>query len=159
MQTEFYSLQLSKFEALECLRAFLLQAIVEEEVRMQKGLELPESSTMINRLMSLLNLADDDVERETDRAADDLWEYSWYAFTSEWAWFRAQQEAIRSIKKTKKTVNMEDGDYKKSAEKNFKRFFENYVAELNMKPIQNAGVRTPQSKSRKSKNGNNANQP
>jgi len=146
MQTEFYSLQLSKFEALECLRAFLVQAIVEEEVRMQKGLELPEASPMINRFMDMLAMSEDDVERETDRAADDLWEYSWYVFTSEWAWFRAQQEALRSVKKIKKTVNIEDGDYKQSAERNFKKFFEKYVAELNMKPLQNAGIRKPTGK-------------
>ncbi len=152
MQTEFYSLQLSKFEALECLRAFLLQAIVEEEVRSQKGLELPELSPLVARLMNMLNLSDEGMEHETDRVVDDLWEYSWYVFTSEWAWFRAQQEALRSIKKTKKIVNMEDREYKQFAEKNFKRFFEKYVAELNMKPMQNAGIRSSQSKSRKSKN-------
>ena len=136
MNTEFYSLQLSKFEALECLRAFLLQAIVDEEVRLQKGLELPEVNPIINRLMSMLNQSEEDVERETERAADELWEYSWYAFTSEWAWYRAQQETLRSIKKNNQKVNLEGLGYKQSAEKNFKLFFEKYVAELNMKPLQ-----------------------
>jgi hypothetical protein len=146
MNTEFYSLQLSKYEALECLRAFLLQAIVEEEVRLQKGLELPEANPMINRLMSMLDQSEEQVERETEKAADELWEYSWYAFTSEWAWFRAQQEALRSINKKDEVVNTGSIEYKKSAEKYFKRFFERYVAELNMKPIQNAGVRKPSGK-------------
>ncbi|MDF1497523.1 MAG: hypothetical protein P1P90_05705 [Patescibacteria group bacterium] len=146
MQTEFYSLQLSKFEALECLRALLLQALVEEEVRMQKGLELPEMNSMINRLMNMLNVSEELVERETDKSADELWEYSWYVFTSEWAWFRAQQEALRAIKKNKKLVNTEDVEYKHFAEKNFKKFFDKYVAELNMMPMQKGGVRKPAGK-------------
>ncbi len=133
MNTEFYALQLSRFEALECLRALLMRAIVDEEVRAQKGLELPDINPMINRLIEMLDLNDFSVESETDKQADELWEYSWYVFTSEWAWYRAQQDALKSLRKKKK----EGSDYREAAEQNFKKFFEKYVAELNMKPVVN----------------------
>lgn len=141
MNTEFYALNLSRFEALECLRALLLRAIVDEEVRSQKGLELPDINPMINRLIDMLDLKDDVVEKETDKQADELWEYSWYVFTSEWAWYRAQQDALKQLRKKKKT----EIDYRAAAEMNFKKFFEKYVAELNMKPIVKSS-RKPQEK-------------
>lgn len=142
MNTEFYSLQLSRYEALECLRALLMQAIVEEEVRLQKGLELAEVNPLINRLMNMLNQSEDEVESKTDRAADELWEYSWYVFTSEWAWYRAQQETLKSLRKNSDKVNLTGTIYKRAAEQNFKKFFEKYVAELNMKPLHNTKQRS-----------------
>ncbi len=135
MNTEFYSLQLSKLEALECLRALLLQALIDDEIRERKGLEIGEINPMISQLVKILQKTDDEVERETDRAVNDLWEYSWYAFTSEWAWYRAQQEALRQLKKKARKVDLSGSAYRASAEKNFKRFFVKYVSELNMKPI------------------------
>ncbi|MBD3281204.1 hypothetical protein GF391_00470 [Candidatus Uhrbacteria bacterium] len=138
MNTEFYSLQLSRLEALECLKALLTQTLIDDELRAQKGLEAGELSPVISRLVQVLRRSDEEVERETDASANDLWEYSWYAFTSEWAWYRAQQEALRTLKKNMSKVDLACTEYQAFAEKNFKQFFEKYVAELNMKPLHNS---------------------
>lgn len=152
MNTEFYSLQFSRLEALECLRAFLTQTLVDDEVRAQKGLEAGEINPMISRLVQVLQKSDEELERETDNAASDLWEYSWYTFTGEWAWYRAQQEALRQLKKKMRNVDLSDNEYREHAEKNFKQYFEKYVAELNMKPLHN----TKQGSVKRSKNSRNA---
>ncbi len=133
MQTEHYALQLNKQEALECLHALLMQALVDEEVRSQKGLEPPELSAIITRLLTILGSSDETLETETDKAGEELWEYSWYTFTNEWAWHRAKQDALKDKKTSKKKNPSSSDDYQKIAEKLYNTRFEKYVAELNMK--------------------------
>ena len=144
MQTEYYQFQLTKTEALECLRAFLSQALMEEEVRLQQGLEPPELSPLLTRFVQLLGISDEQIEQMTDRASEELWEYSWYVFTNEWAWFRARQEALRlkgkGVKPASPPTNQED--HHKIAEQLYKRHFERYVNELNMRTLSNNRVKS-----------------
>lgn len=132
MQTEHFALQLNKQEALECLHALLMQTLVDEEVRSQKGLEPPELSSIITRLMTILGCTDQFLETETDKAGDELWEYSWYAFTNEWAWYRAKQDALKRQKSDKRKNQILSEDIQKTAEKFYNAHFEKYVSELNM---------------------------
>jgi len=143
---------MNKVEVLECLKALLLRAMIDDETRLQKGLELPETSPLIGRMMSLLSLSEEVIEKEADKAGEDLWEYSWYAFTSEWAWYRAQQDALRFKSKQKKIVNLQSDEYKQMTEKLYKKFFDKYVAELNMRPIQNGGAIKPKQPRSRDKN-------
>jgi hypothetical protein len=137
MQMEYYNLQLSKKEALEVLRALVLSAALDDEIRIQKGLEPAMYSDVLVRMLELLHLPDEFFNNFNQSAADDLWEYSWYAFTNEWAWFRAQQDAHKLFPKRDK----KDEEYQKRAERLYKKHFEKYVAELNMQSGKVKGLR------------------
>ncbi|MFZ6014799.1 MAG: hypothetical protein ACOYUZ_00370 [Patescibacteria group bacterium] len=149
MITEFHILQLTRQEALECLRAQIHLAVAEEETRIQRGFESPELSPLILRLVEMLQLDNLEFDRMADEAAEDLWEYSWYAFTSEWAWFRARQEALRLLRKARgKEAAVQDPEYHKSAEKLYKKHFNRYVNELNMRHLSGSGATVPKNKKR-----------
>jgi hypothetical protein len=132
MQIEHFALQLDKQEAFECLQALLTQTLIEEEIRSQKGLEMPELSPIITRLMAILGCDDSILENITEKSGDELWEYAWYAFTNEWAWHRAKQDALKEQKSSKKNLPSRQ-DYQKITERLYNTRFEKYVAELNMK--------------------------
>lgn len=142
MQTELIALSLTKQEAMECLRACILSAIVEDETRVQQGFEPMDFSTLVQRLAGLLRIGDNQMENVTNELAEDLWSYAWYVYTNEWAWFRAEQQATEEL-------GMQKGDkspeLRKKAEKLYKKNFETYVSQIDMKPklekTQDSGMR------------------
>jgi len=134
MQTKYISVLFNEVEALECLRALFTQALIEEELRIQKGMEQADPTPLISKFLQVLMLTDADIEKEKDKLLDDLWEYSWFVFTSEWAWFRARQEAMRlQAEKRSEALQVSVKDREKMAEKLFKKNFESYVSEINMR--------------------------
>ena len=40
---------------------------------------------------SLLGKSEPQLERLYEEADEEMWEYAWYAYTDEWAWWRAKQ--------------------------------------------------------------------
>lgn len=128
MQTEFINLALSKSQAMECLGALLIKSVLEDELRSERGQEPAEPSPLILRLATLLNIKEKVLESQMDSVEEALWEYSWFVFTNEWAWFRAQQEA----KKTAGQSPVKETELEKRAEKIYKIKFNDFVKELDM---------------------------
>ncbi len=132
MQTEYLNLSLTKHEALALLESLATKFVIEDEVRSQQGLEAVPLPPVLARLSSLLNVAEGDLEKVMDRSADGLWEYSWYVFTSEWAWYRAQQDALRQMKIKNVKTAMEHPDFRRRAETFYRKNFEKYAKEIDM---------------------------
>lgn len=131
MQTELVALNLTRPEAMECLRACLMLALVEDEMRIQQGYEPVDFPALAQRLAGLLAISETKLDNLAAGLSDDLWSYAWYAYTNEWAWFKAEQQA-------REELGMEKGDkspeLRKKAEKLYKKNFETYAAEIDMKP-------------------------
>lgn len=128
MQTEFINLSLSKSQAMECLGSLLIKSVLEDELRSERGQEPAEPSPLILRLATLLNIKEKILESQMDSAEEALWEYSWFVFTNEWAWFRAQQEAKKAAGQTQ----VKETELEKQAEKIYKMKFNDFVKELDM---------------------------
>lgn len=128
MQTEFINLALSKSQAIDLLGALMMKSVLEDELRSERGQEPAEVSPLIIRLASLLNIKEKTLDSQMDLAEDALWEYSWFVFTNEWAWFRAQQEAAKSVGQ----LPANEAELEKRAERIYKRKFKDFVKELDM---------------------------
>ncbi len=127
MLTEFVSIQLSREELKELHAALLQKAIVEDEVRQERGQERVERRGLLERLEMLLGEGEDrlqELDRETE---DELWEYAWYAYTDEWAWYRAAQDVEAEAGKT-----LEKAEFTKRVELLYQKKFNEYIAEIDM---------------------------
>lgn len=147
MQTEFVHLALSKTEAKRLAEALAASFVIEDEIRAQQGLEAVPLPPLMSRLASLLRLSEGDLENMMDRSAEGLWEYSWYVFTSEWAWFRAQQDAVLQMRTKNAKVSAENPDCRRRAEVLYRKNFEKYAREIDMRqsPVE-AKIKTKNAK-------------
>ena len=102
METEFFGLSLSRNELLELQTALIQRYIVEDELRREKGLEPIAHHGLLCRVDELLKLQNSELDKLTEDLDDELWEFSWFAFTEEWAWFKAGQEVKRNWDQTRK---------------------------------------------------------
>ena len=127
---EFFTLGLSRMDLVELYRALLAQFISEDTLRREQGLEPVDVPIALEKIEQLLNLSQEKAHALFHEEEAALWEYSWYTFTDEWAWFRARQDALKelgaaAVRTPSKT--MEDLIEKKYEEK-----FDVYTAELDM---------------------------
>ncbi len=129
MLTEFVGLQLSRSELQEIHAALLKQAMVEDEVRRERGLEEVERRPLLERIEHLLGMDEAAAHALDHVAEDELWEYAWYSFTDEWAWYRAQQELTASGE----AKGLSDEEMRKQIEATYRKHFERYVSEVAMK--------------------------
>ncbi|MBU2566521.1 hypothetical protein KKG46_03085 [Patescibacteria group bacterium] len=131
MNTDFVTIQLTRKEAIDCFKGLITLRLIEEEVRAQKGFEPVDFSGITERLRLVLDVTEEQWQKISESISEDMWEYAWYAYTSEWAWFRAQQES----KKAKKLGNKKNGTIANDvdlAERLYEEKFDNYVSEINM---------------------------
>lgn len=130
MQTELIALNLTRQEAVECMRACLMLSLVEDEMRVQQGYEPMDFPVLAQRLAGLLGVRDVGLEGMANGLSEDLWSYAWYTYTNEWAWFKAEHQARLDLGLKAGEKNPE---LRKKAEKLYKKNFETYVAEIDMK--------------------------
>lgn len=130
MFTEFASLQLPREELEEIYEALLQRSIVEQTLRNERGQEPIEPSVLLRQLERLLNMPTERLEAVEHQLEDDLWEHSWYAYTEEWAWYRAQQDAEAEAKQ--KTGAAPAITMEKAIELNYRKNVERYIAEIDM---------------------------
>lgn len=97
MMTDFVSVQLSREELLELREALLMRAIVEDTLRQEEGLEEVGKRRLLEKVEQLALLGGDNVRVLAARLDEELWQHAWYAYTDEWAWFRAKQDAIKDL--------------------------------------------------------------
>lgn len=131
MDIEFLLLQLKRSEVIELHAALVQRAMVEDEIRREKGLEPVASRPLLERLDRLVGLSDAQADK-LGRALDgELWEHAWYTFTDEWAWFRALKQVEQELgpkAKTLPTVELQ-----RRVELRYTKDFEKFVREIDMK--------------------------
>ncbi|MBU2612930.1 hypothetical protein KJ925_00530 [Patescibacteria group bacterium] len=128
MDMEFFSLQLTRDELLEIHAALAQRIMLEDLVRDEKGLEPPARHPLMERVDDLLALTDKEEGVVSDRIDEELWEYAWFAFTDEWAWFRASQ----AVEKEADGDAIQPKELRKRIEERYRKEFERYVKELEM---------------------------
>lgn len=130
MLTEFASLQMSREELKEVHAALVRTALLEDRVRREKGLETVERRPLLEQVERLLGESDETLHM-LDHAVDDgMWEYSWYAFTDEWAWYRAERDVLQELGEKKE--GMDHASLEKMIEVRAHNEFDRYVAEIDM---------------------------
>lgn len=126
---EFGTLQFAREELKELRLALLQRAMVEDELRREKGQEKADKHPLLEKVERLLSESEDELKAVDQAVEDELWEFSWYAFTDEWAWFRAAQE----VDADKAASTLTEADKKIRIEKAYKQNFDRYVAEVDMR--------------------------
>ncbi len=131
MITEFASIQLSREELQELHAALLSRAILEDELRRERGQESVEPHPLLDKVEMLLGEREESLHALDHAIEDELWEYVWYVFTDEWARYRAMQDArIQAGKSRKLAESTENLD--KVADQLYQKRFEAYISEISM---------------------------
>lgn len=128
MMLEFCTLQFTREELKELRLALLQRAMVEDEVRREKGQEKADRHPLLDKVEALLADDQEKLKAVDQTSEDELWEFAWYAFTDEWAWYRAAQE----LEKDPTSAKLAETEKKTRLEKMYKDNFDRYVAEVDM---------------------------
>ena len=143
MFTEFVSVQLTREELQEIHAALVQRAIVEDEVREERGQEEIENRPLLEKLEMLLGESEERLHMQDHQLDDELWEYAWYAFTDEWAHFRARQDILKNF-----GADVQKADpvaFEKMIDTIYQKKFDAYVGELAMEEgKRKAAIRLPQ---------------
>ncbi len=131
MNVDYASITLPKTDLAELYRGLVLRHLVENEIRREEGLEEAGEPKVLIALESALNLTDTEADALYHRAEDELWDYAWYAYTDEWAWFRARQEVLEELGTKRTGLTQEALDRK--TEDRYREKFDAYVAEIDMR--------------------------
>lgn len=97
LSSEYFNLNLNTHQLTEVYRALLARFVVEDTLRREQGLESIEYPKLLEHLEQLLHITPEQAHLIFHKEEDELWEYSWYSFTDEWAWFRARQDALKEL--------------------------------------------------------------
>mgnify|MGYP006054247291 FL=1 len=139
LQSEFYSLGLNATQLQEVHRSLLARFIVEDGLRREQGLEPAEYPPLLEHIERLLRIDGETAHRAFHKEEDELWEYSWYSFTDEWAWFRAKQDLIKELgSKAERTPSKV---LEARIEQIYEERFDSYTAELDMEDASDNGKR------------------
>jgi hypothetical protein len=130
MLMEFASVQLTREELKEIHAALIQKAIVEDQLRRERGQEPVSERSLLQKLETLLGEEEERLHALDHLLEDELWEYAWYAFTDEWAWFRAARELEKELGAN--AQKMDKAAFEKLVEMRYTKNFDTYVAELAM---------------------------
>lgn len=131
MNIDYASITLPKKDLTELYRGLLLRHFVENEIRREEGLEEIDEPKVLAALESALALTDREAHELYHQAEEELWDYAWYAFTDEWAWFRARQEILKELGSKRTGLTQEALDRK--TEDRYREQFDAYVGEIDMR--------------------------
>ena len=131
MNVDYASITLPKKELAEIHRGLLMRHLVENEVRREEGLEDIEYPKVLTAIENALGLTDDASHLVEHQVDDELWNFAWYAFTDEWAWFCARRDVLRDLGAKRGELSSEAMEQK--VEERYRKDFERYVAEVDMK--------------------------
>ncbi len=144
--TEFVSLQLSREELKDLHAALLERAILEDTLRRERGQESIEHRSLLEKIEMLLGDSDESLESLDCAIEDELWEYAWFAFTDEWAHYRAHQDAEQENAHAAGSADRSLADAR--AHKLYRKRFDEYIAEISM--MDDAPTRTIRSPAQQS---------
>jgi len=128
MLTEFATIQFTREELKELQQALLQRAMVEDELRRERGQEKADRHALLEKIEALLGESQEKLRIFDQAAEDELWEFAWYAFTDEWAWYRAAQE----VDGEERTAALDEAVRKSKVEQRYREKFDKYVAEVDM---------------------------
>ena len=131
MFTEFASIQFSRQELEQLHSALLAQAMVEDALCLEQGKPMNEQRPMLARIEGLLMQSEEELHAKDHVIDDQLWEYSWFMFTDEWAIFRAHQDAL------KENPEMTGAQLEERVESLYRQHFDTYIGEIDMQELQN----------------------
>jgi hypothetical protein len=130
MFTQFVTVQLSREELQEIHAGLIQRAIVEDELRRERGQEPVMEHPLLQKLEMLLGEREEVLHGLDHALEDEMWEYAWYAFTDEWAWFRAKTDVEKELGAESKTLDA--AAFEKLVEIRYQKQFEQYVSEIDM---------------------------
>jgi hypothetical protein len=129
MNTEFFSMQMSREDLMELHAAMVQRAMLEDDTRREVGLEQVSRRPLLEKLDALLGLSAKQEEAIADTLDDELWEHAWFTFTDEWAWFRAKQEVERDLGKV---LSVGRAELHRRIEERYQKDFDRFVKEVEM---------------------------
>lgn len=146
---EFAYIQVKKSDLLELHRALLARWVIEDKLRQAQGLESVSPPLLMDRIETLLGLNEAQSHELFHRVEDELWEYSWSAFTEEWAWHRAEQDVHKQL--GAKRHDMKKAELETLIEKRYEAKFETYTKEISLEEKAEVKTKTekPSIKARK----------
>lgn len=130
MTHEWAYLTIPKQQLVDVHRALLMRFVTEERRRQEQGLEAPEYPAFLRHIEQMLQITDEQAHALYHQLEDELWEYSWYNYTDEWAWHRAEQEVRAELGEQITRLPMED--LEKFVEQRYDAKFDRYVEEIHM---------------------------
>ncbi|MBM3204385.1 hypothetical protein FJZ48_00150 [Candidatus Uhrbacteria bacterium] len=148
MNHEFFSLSLSRKALLELHRATLARFLMETSLRQEQGLETVPYPTLLENIERLLGMSTEDAHQILHHMEAELWEFTWYNYTDEWAWHRARRDVIKELgARAKKTDPL---TLEQLVSRRYEECFEAYVGEIDMKeePVKKERVGIKRSKDR-----------
>jgi DNA phosphorothioation-dependent restriction protein DptG len=134
MFTEFASIQLTREELLQIHAALVQRAILEDALREERDQQPVERRPLLESIETLINETDEQLQRLDHVLEDQLWEYSWYTFTDEWAHARAAQDVLKEVGPEVRAADTVG--FEKKVELRYQKDFERYVGELSMEDDQ-----------------------
>jgi hypothetical protein len=126
----FYSLGLTKDQVIELHRSVLARYIIEDTFRRERGEEAEEPPALLAHLERLLDLSAEEAHTLFHEEEDRLWEYSWYAYTDEWAWYRARQEVEQELGEQLSLTKPDK--LEELVEASYEQHFARYAKEIDM---------------------------
>lgn len=130
MFTEFATIQLTREELKEIHTALVQRAILEDELRQERGQDPIERRPLLENFEALLNETDERLHALDHALEDQMWEYAWYSFTDEWAHARATQELLKELGPGARSADPHG--FEQKVELRYQKDFERFVAELSM---------------------------
>lgn len=130
MSSEHINLHLTPTQLTEVYRALLARFVVEDTLRREQGLEPIEYPKLLEHLEHLLRIDPEKAHQTFHHEEDELWEYSWYTFTDEWAWFRAKQDTLKEL--GAKVARTPSKTLEAKIESLYEERFDRYAAEVDM---------------------------
>ncbi len=134
MNVDYASITLPKKDLAELHRGLLIRHLVENGIRREEGLEEADEPKVLTAVENALGLKEDEAHALFHRAEDELWDYVWYAYTDEWAWFRARQDVLKELGSKRTGLTQEALDRK--TEERYREHFEKYVSEVDMRDLE-----------------------
>jgi hypothetical protein len=128
--TEFASLLFSRQELKEVYESLVMRALVEDDLRQEEGLEQVDRRPLVEKIGQLLAMSGERLEILEDRLDQELWHHDWYAYTDEWAWYRARKEVLAELGASASGMKNEAID--DIVHRRYHEKFEEYVREIDM---------------------------
>lgn len=147
MNVDYASITLPKRDLADIHRGLLLRHLVENEIRREEGLEETDEPKVLAAVEAALGLNEEEAHALYHLVEDELWDYTWYAYTDEWAWFRARQDVLKELGSKRTGITQEALDRK--TEEKYRERFERYVREVDMSEQKNAEKKKAEKKKEK----------
>ncbi len=139
-------------DARELYRALILRYFVEDTLRRERGLEPISLPVLAERIEKTLGLSQDQIQNETKRVEDELWQQAWLSFTDEWAWHRAKQDILKELAPADH-ARFTPEELEKLTEHRYESKLEHYLKEVELPGHESGGTcEWPASSNASSKN-------